>query len=69
MNNYSYQAGALRHFLPIVEKEDPQGSIAQHYREALWTMEYLAEKQKLLRELRVLDLSRPELKTVSEDIL
>lgn len=69
MNNYAYQAGAIRHFLPIVEKEDPEGSIAQQYREALWTLEYLAEKQDLLRQLRVLDLSRPELKKVSEDIL
>lgn len=69
MKNYSYQAAAIRHFLPVVEKDDPDGTIAQNYREALHTIEYLARRQDLQRELRLLDVDYHDLKILSETIL
>lgn len=69
MISLAEQTAALRHFLPVVEKDDPDGTIAQKYRAALDTMEHLVEKQIHVRALRVLDLARPELKELLKEIL
>lgn len=69
MNNYEFQAGALRHYLPMVEKNNPDGALLEQYQAALETLEYLAEKQKILREWRKLELSKPELNDLAKGIL
>lgn len=69
MNNFSLLAATMRHFLPIVEKDDTDGTIAQNYREALSVMEHIAELQLALREVRRIKISRPELTELTEGLL
>lgn len=59
--NLNYQAAAVRHFLPTVEKEDAAGSIAAQYREALQTLEWLASYQAYIRTGHELKSERPDL--------
>lgn len=59
--NLSLQTAAVRHFLPIVEKDDASGSIAHQYREALNTLEWLSKVQIYLRNGYELKSERPDL--------
>lgn len=59
--NLALQTAAIRHFLPVVEKEDPTGSVAQQYREALHTLEWLSRVQIYLRNGYELKSERPDL--------
>lgn len=58
---YAFQASAVRHFVPLAEKEDPNSTLAENLRAAMETLDWLATKQELVNKLRDHNEQRPDL--------